>query len=348
MARETFVFLLSGGYGSGKSVTALSYKPKDKPNPKRLVIDKEVRSIRYQAQAHGHDKDVPEALLFSFDLYPDNSGIIEVQDFANLVKQIREGNGPDVLIIENMAMFQDDVTGWCQDASGTRKVLEALNMAKQHENFLRYRFSQDPYWRNLLKQIVREFLLTCKRAGIDVVITTELRNEWQNYGAKGYDKDGKPLQRIIGKTAKVWDFVLQIADTCWILKRNIGAITDKPAISIDPLNPKLSIVGVPATFTFDGWDKIWEYERKRGVLSSEDFSKVEIPEPEFREGDPDSDEDGDDPLERGKQRLIEELAPYGYKNRMEVGRALQKLGLEYTLDAHDEIREKLINQNGGA
>jgi hypothetical protein len=335
----TYCFLLTGGWGSGKSVMALSYHPKNNKAPKRLVIDKEVRSIRYQAEENGYDRDIPEALLFSFDLYPDNTGVIGAEQFAELVRKFKKGQNPDVLVIENMAMFQEDITSWCQTAEGTRKVLEGLDMVKQHESFLKYRFSQDPYWRNLLKQILREFLLVAKRANTDIVITTELRNEWQNYGAKGYDKDGNPKQRIIGKTAKVWDYVLQIADTCWLLSRNIMSVTDKPLVSIDPLNPKLSIVGVPPQFTFNSWDQIWEWEKRRGVVSKEAFERVQMPEPEYRDGDPDT--EAGDPMELGKQRLIDELGPY-YKDRNEIGRALSKLGIPYTLDMHDTIRDKLI------
>ena len=50
-------------------------------------------------------------------------------------------------------------------------------------------------------------------------MTTESRNISQNYGAKGYDKDGLPRQRILGQTAKAWDTAFKLSDVIWHLSR---------------------------------------------------------------------------------------------------------------------------------
>ncbi len=340
---ETFCFVETGPYGSGKSVLALSYVPKS-GKAKRIVLDKEVRSIRYQSEEHGETEDVPEKLLFSFDLYPDETGQVSAKQFVELIKKFEdEENEYNVLIIENQAMFQGDIEGWCQTASDAKVVLTALGLEKKYLNFLAYSFKPaTPPWWNMVKDIAREFLLVAKRANMDIVITTEMRNEWENYGVRGTAPDGKPWARIKGKTAKLWNFVMQIADVCWMLDRNVEEITAKPTIKIDPLNPKLSIVGVPPTFKFTSWERIWEWEKARGVPDDEAFAEVEIDAVEYREGDPDNEDSGADPLELGKKKLIEDLEEYGYKDRAAVGAGLKKLGRDYTLGDHDTLFADLV------
>jgi hypothetical protein len=343
VAKETYCFVASGSYGSGKSVLALSYK---RPNedPKRLVIDKEVRSIRYQSQQHGVEGDDIDKLLFEFTLYPDETGQISVNQFVDLVKKMKKGKLEyNILIVESMAMFQGDVEGWCQTSPSCAKVLKALDLDSKYSNFLQYQFKVGkPGWWNIVKDIVREFLLVAKRANMDIFITTELKNEWENFGVRGTAPDGKPWARIKGQTAKVWNFVVQIADVMWLLERKADVIKAKPAIQIDPLNPKLSIVGIPPTFEFESWEKIWELIESRGVPTSEDFEKVDIKPVEYREGDPDAEDDGVDPVEAGKVKLIEDLKEYGYENRQAVGAALNKLKTEYTLDKHDSLFADLV------
>lgn len=342
--KETFCFVVTGPYGSGKSVLALSYKRKG-VEPKRLTIDKEVRSIRYQSKQHGEEGDVPEKLLFDFDLFPDELGQISSKDFANLVKKIRsKENEYNVLIVENIAMFQTDIEGWCQTAPGAKAILKALDIDKKHSNFLSYQYKVGkPGWWNIVKDILREFLLVCKRAGMDIVITTELKNEWENFGVRGTAPDGKPFQRILGKTAKVWNYVVQIADVMWILERVSDKIGARPTVKIDPMNPKLSIVGIPPQFEFESWDKIWELVENRGVPTDDDYKEVDIDAVEYREGDPDAEDDGVDPLETGKLKLMTDLEEYGYKSRGEIGKAMATLKIkEYTLAEHDTIFQKLV------
>jgi hypothetical protein len=191
--KQTRTILLTGTWGSGKTVMAVSYFPKGNPNPKRLIIDKEARALEYNAEANGLQGDHPERLLFAYDFWPDEFGDFSLKQFAEFIAGVRSGKiHYDVYILENVAQFQEDVEAWCQTPQGCETILKVLDHLEKHQAFLKYRFVQDPYWRNMTKDILFQIIMSFKRSGADVVMTTELRNIWQNYGAKGYDKDGLP------------------------------------------------------------------------------------------------------------------------------------------------------------
>jgi hypothetical protein len=358
---EAFIYLWSGHYGSGKTLMAVSYKPHGVAHPKRLVIDAEVRAIRYQAEQHGYDQDTPDKLLYSFDFFPNALDEISKDDFLNLMKMLQGkkpwpgggGNGPDpveprkpdVIIFDNFALFQGSLEGWCQEAGSAGQLVDVCGLRTRYDGFLKYRFKVEPGWWRMVKDIIREFFRACKRAEVDVIVTTEQKNEWENYGVRGNGPDGKPLQRIVGQTAKVHDVVFQMADTCWNLTRNAEKLTDTPEVTLDPLNPKMSVVGVPPKFKFHSWDEIWHWVEERQVATADQLGQVKRPDPKFTES-----EQGEpfDPIEEGRKRLVAELMaqdPTRYPNRRKVAEALQAMGMSYTVEDHDTIRAKALAYN---
>lgn len=339
---ETFVFVVSGGYGDGKTAMGVSYS-RPGVKPKRIVIDKELRAIRYQSKEHKAVGDHPEKLLFEFDVYPDQYGEVGIDEFLKLLEELKEKKY-NVLIVDNIAMLQNDIEGMCQTAPNARKILKALDADARHENTLKYNFKVGtPQWWNVVKDIEKGLLLVAKKADMDIIITTELSNKWENFGVRGTAPDGKPFQRILGQTAKIWNFAVQLADVMWVLKRVKDKVNQKPTVSIDTFNPKNSIVGSPPTFQWEDWPSYWKLVENRGLPTSEDYAEVEMPEVEYREGDPDGTDDGVDPLEAGKLKLMNDLEDYGYKDRSSVGAAMTKLGIkEYTLADHDQIFAALV------
>lgn len=318
-------------------------------------MDKETRSLSYK-QEPGKPDD-PKRLLYQFDIYPDLTGMVGANQFTNLINSInnkkpillenedgeKEVEIPDEFFIDNVAMFQEDIAGWCQKASGAQRILEALRLEHKFSHTLKHNFRVgDPMWWTILKNIQREFILTLKRNGIDVVLSTQTTNVWKNYGMRGYDKDGKPNQRILGKTAKVWDSVMQVADVIWNLDRmgEDGQLKVKPTISIDPFKVKNSIVGLPMKFEWKDWDTLWDVVSKRGIPDKEETSKITMPEVEYQEGDPES--NLGDPLEEGREELVKALTEDGtYQDRREIAKTMKSLGLTYTLSGHEDIEEAL-------
>jgi len=342
--RDTFVFILTGDTGSGKSVTALSYLPKGQATASRMVVDKEYRASHYQNLTQADD---PSKLLFNFDLLLTDGQDMTLEKWGTLVTKVKAKTF-DVLIFDNMAMLQDDIEGWCQDAVGTRKFLASVGDDKKHEMFLKFRFSNDQYWRKALQGAMRSFLLLCKQNEIDVVITTELQNKWQNYGVRGNDADGKPMARIIGKQSKIWERTLQMADVNWFLKRTVaGKIQGAPMVGIDPLRPKMSIVGIPPEFQFKSWEDVWAYSVKRDVPTDEALAKVAMPGIEYSEGA----EPEVDPVKQKEEKredLLKEAAKLGFTDMKEMEKILKPKKLwpfdqsryDETLAALKEAKQK--------
>jgi hypothetical protein len=334
--KRTYTIVLTGTWGSGKSVMALSFVPPEEP-AKRLVIDKEARASEYNAKALGMKGDHPESLAFDFDLWPDEYGEFDHNQFLDFVKTLGTTDH-NVLVVDNFSMLCDELNGWLQDQKYAREMTKLLGIYPKFANFLETRFKVDPSFHNMYREVVRQIILKAKRADMHVVITAELKNVWQNYGAKGYDSDGKPLQRIVGKTARVPEAVFAMADVIWHLTRNRENVTAKPTVSIDPLSPKCSIVGVPATFTFDGWDKIWEQARKRRLQT--DYSGVEKPQVEYIAPEEDETPDPEAMKRQLVATLVEELKLY--QSAKDIAETLKALGIRYEIERHGEILQTLI------
>lgn len=341
---RTFSIVLAGEPGSGKTVTMASFVPRNADSASRLIIDMEFRLESYSSSDHGKEGDDAAALLFDVTRYPGGYSTISMKDFINLRRVITgSDNKPAVIGIDNIALFQDEMQGWCATAQKAGELAGAFGVREQFSTFLKFNFKPgEPNWWKLMQSVCKQFLIDCKQHGVNFVGTTELKNVWVNYGKRGRDpKTGQQYQKIVGKTSKMWKNWLQLSDAVWVLSRRgeKGALRTVPIIELDRFSSKGSIVGVPPRFEFTGWPDIWAMERTRGVPSQSDLDKLPEVLPEYA---PDSESDtGEDPLETGKKRLIEELSAHGY-TRDGIATALRKLGIEYTLDTHASISKQLL------
>lgn len=289
---RTIGAVLGGAPGSGKTVTMVAFmttkaidsQQKVDGQTKRLIIDMEARAHAYRAQDYGLETDDPAKLLFAFDVYPEVD-VITADQFVFLFESIKAGRvKPDMIGIDNIVLFQDEISGWCQEKSIAASLVEAAGIKHKFRMFLDYNWKVgEPNWYRLMKSVLKEFLMELRRKGINFVGTTELKNVWQNYGKKGYDTDGQPFQRIVGKSASLWDPWLQICDTVWNLTRKTQAnkLQARPTIELDRFVPKCSIVGVPPQFVFASWLDIWAMESARLIPTNEQLDKLDAPQVEY-------------------------------------------------------------------
>lgn len=331
-------FIIAGDPGTGKTVMTVSYVPKGlSTTPKRLVIDMEAsRSLGYKSSEFGEVGDVPKKLLYEFDLWPKDRQV-DLQSFLALYRGIKDGSiKPNVLSIDNLVLFQDEMAGWCQTAENAMLLCQEAGIDKKFGLFLRTNFRVgEPNWWKLMKSAIKEFLLDLRKNGIDFVGATEMHNVWQDYGKKGRAPDGLPYQRIIGRSASIWECFEQVGDVVWNLTRSgtEGKVLTRPIVTIDRFIPKCSIVGIPPKFAFTTWARIWEWEAKRDVPDESKMAELPKVDPQCSV----SDEECGDPLAEGQAKLVKELMVAGYTNSTEIFAAMKMHKLVYTLDQHNAI-----------
>lgn len=278
MTNHTIGVILTSDPGHGKTETALRFVKSGKGPTKRLVLDYEARATQYQAK----DKDDFRRHLWAFDVYPGEFETPDATALTTLYKHILGGKvKPDVLIIDNAVLFQDELALMCSDRNTAKKLATAFGIYNRYRLFIDHNWRVgDAAWWGLLKAIIKQLLLACRRQRINVIITTELKNVWKDYGSRDKNKPAK----ILGKTAKLLQPWLQILDTVWQLSRKVKdeegrpIMKAAPTVQIDPFSPKASLVGIPPKFEFTDWKQIWQWIEERGVPSKEDFAKVEVPE----------------------------------------------------------------------
>ena len=280
------VFILTGPFGGGKTMTALSYVPPtwtgvDSP-VKRIVIDPEMRARVHQSP---DEKDYPDQELFAYrDL---SDGRFSPARFISLMetthkKTWKEGP-PDAIIIDDAGIFQDVMFAhWANKevAVATAKIygLEGIQQLNQKS----WRPTDPGVLVLVFKRFFEEFILDLREQNISLLITAPLHNIWKDFGAKSYDADGKPSMRVLGKSAKILDVFIKHADIVWLLER-VDATSRKlkqiPTAHMDPWNPKASMPGLPEQFEWCGWPTLWTWHRERKFHA--DLSKLTMPEPEF-------------------------------------------------------------------
>lgn len=281
------ILLRSDYWGQGKTVTALSYRTPDGKQPKRLVIDTECRDAPYKAP---NSKDKPAKLLFAFDFFENTYGPLSADSLIALYTDIVTRKfAHDVLIVDNVAIFQDELYIMLAQKADALKVARALSgVYERNRLFLDTRFSSTnssdfyPFLKNVLKAL----LLACRRSGITVIATTESKNVWKNYGSR----DPKKKPKIMGQTARALDPWFQFSDVLLVLSRIEGdrdsgnaKLKPWPTATLDTFNVKCSLPGVAPKFEFPNWEVFWQMIEKRDVPDAAKFAEVEIPAAEVSE-----------------------------------------------------------------
>jgi hypothetical protein len=358
MKRTINAMLRSEYWGQGKTVTALSYTRPDVEKPRRLVIDMEYRDVTYQSP----DGDRPGDLLFAFDFLQDAYGELTGESLVKLYQDIASGKfGYDVLIIDNVALFQDELFVVLSDKREALQIAKALSgVYARNRTFLDYKFdpAKPTEFYPFLKSVIKELLLACRKSKVDVIVTTESRNVWKNYGSKAKDDANKP--KVLGKTAKALDPWFQFGDVILVLSRIKGnrddgtaKLTTFPTATLDTFNTKCSLPGLAPEFVFENWGVFWRMIEKREVPNQEDFDKVEIPAAEMPEGDGAGADIGLETIADAKRALFELAvkrgALTGAKDKKGVA-TLLLAGSEAGLDMDNALAEytswvELIEKN---
>ena len=349
---RTVGLLLSGEPGMGKTLTGLSFT-KEQGETIRIVTDMEGRAWMYQAP-----KDIPEKLKYAFYYWPQPGRRFDTAQLLDFYEGLCNGEvkawsselqevtiSPDVWIIDNVMLFQRQM----QRVAGKQKNAIAITKAMDLVGFgmlLQYWRSPDPGWWNLLKSVIGELLLAARTNGVSVIATTEVGNQWADYGKKRTATcEG---QRVLGKTAKALVVWRQLLDAVWMFDRTVpgshGQTTLKqmPTISTDLFNPKGSLVGIPPKFEWAGWDQFWILldMGEPGTDFSEIVQETQLPTPEeleeaeaARQAVEEPELDAGLKLEAFLQYAVDEL---GFENHAEVKTALKKAGFT----SYEASREK--------
>jgi len=294
--------------GQGKTVALVSYyHPDNQGKTRRLIIDEEGRSRQYRAP---NGKDDPEQLLFSFDYFHEvyalalADGELTTKALIQLYEDIRDGNFPyDCLLVDNAAMFQDDIRllileGGKAAAQQLAKAFRGVHA--KYQGFLDFRFklTDNVGIYGLVKAVIEELLRICQRRGVDVLVATEAKNVWKDYGTSN--------MKILGQTAKVLEPWMKYADFAYELSRTKGSreqgtaeLIAIPWARTDTFNPKNSLPGLPPLFEMK-WPSFWEHVLARKVTTDEQWKEIEVEKAES----PELDGDPVQELQQAKDELI--------------------------------------------
>jgi hypothetical protein len=275
--------------GQGKTIALVSFfRPGVKP--KRMIIDMERRAEPYISK---DGEDHPEQLLFAVESFHEvyaehfDNGDFTGAALVQLYDDIRSGEFPyNVLLIDDAAMFQDEIRMLLLGGQAQAKKLASAfrGVAQKHALFLnhRYKTSDNVSIYTLLKSILDELLLACRKRDIDVMVATEKKNVWDKYGTKD--------MRILGQTAKILEPFMKYADFSYEMSRTVGdrqkgkaKLVAVPWVNIDTFNPKNSLPGLKPRFEFT-WEEFWRQVESRGVTTQEQLDEVKVKAAEIPEG----------------------------------------------------------------
>ena len=331
------IFIFSGHFGGGKSVTAYSFvPPKHKKGTPvhRLVLDHEIRFDTYKSP---DEQDHPEKLQYAFTAL--GKGRIQPEDVFKMMELIhtkKYTNKPDVIVMDDVAMTQGKMSDWWKEKPNAEKTAALYGLDKERSLLAKTWKPNDPGTVSFFKSFFVEFMLDCKDQDITLILTSPMHNIWQDYGKPGYSTvDNLPNMRIIGKSAKVWDCWQQMADVIWVFDRHDkdGKLIAMPNIEMDVMIPKASLPGVPEAFTWPGWEEIWKWSEERKFVA--DVTKLKRPEPGFDQ----------DTVERmikqGKNKLVAELADKITLKQIQAAME-SSLAPEYTLEDHDKVKDYIL------
>jgi hypothetical protein len=274
------VLLRSKYFGAGKTWAATSFK-RPGIKPERLVLDFEMRAESYKSP---DDNDHPEKGQFAFTIA--DAGDLKTF-LVSMGNSLKSGTFKhNVFVIDNASMFQDELVSCVQTEPVARALTDAFGCTTIYERNLGKRFKtyDTAVYYSTLKGIIRYMMMALRKAGVDVIITSESKNQWKDYGKQGRDpQTNEPYMKILGETIKVWEPFLQISDIVLVLDRiagnrelGTGKMMPYPTASLDTFAPKCSIPGIQPTFTFNNWSVFWDMADNRRIPTVDDFSKVVV------------------------------------------------------------------------
>lgn len=336
-------FVFTGAFGSGKTLTAVSFVPPSWPEGqpvRRVMVDAELRSLVYRSK---DGMDYPEKQLYGFEFLGEKAGRVTGASFHSLMRVAHDVTWkvqPQVLIIDDVALIQDVMSTWWKSKKNVLNSLAIYGMEGLRLPGAKNEAGSDT-WSNwepgatdLMQKIFQQFFIDLRAQGCYLIGTSPLRNIWDNYGAKGTDADGNPKMKILGQSAKVWKVWLQMTDVIWNFNRiKDQKLTLVPAVSMDAFMQKASLPGVPESFIWPGWKELWTWNEERRYVA--DPRNIVIPEPQY---DPEGIETA---VRQGKARLVKELA--GQATVAEIGAIMSmELAPDYTLQSHEEVKEFIL------
>ena len=269
------VIFWSKNRGQGKTVALCSYYREGLEKTRKLILDKEYRSRTYRS-ANGNQ---PEKLLWGFDYFHEAYGDLDPDTFKQLYLDIKSGEvAYDTVLIDNAADMQNDILSWFKALGQgfAREYTKTFGVYYANASFIETRFKATNAGGiyGLAKSIIGAFLVACRKADVDVIISTEAQNKWDNYGSR----DAK----ILGQTGKVLEPFLKYADVVYELSRTVGnrekgtaKLIDVPWVAMDTFNPKCSIPGLAPKFQFT-WPEFWQQVGKREVATAAQLAEVKI------------------------------------------------------------------------
>jgi len=289
--------LYSVGWGHGKTIALVSFR-RPGQTPKRLLIDNERRARSYKAP---NGRDQPAQLRFTFDYFHDvyseqmADGEWTPEALATLYKDITTDKFKyTVLLLDNAAMLQEELVMMLKigGQAATRTLAQQFRgVYTKNEMFIERKFktSDAVSIYGIVKDLIGELLRVCQRKGIDVLVATESKNVWHQYGTRD--------MKILGQSAKVLSPFMKYADFVYRLSRMTGnrdlgtaKLITVPWAITDTFNPKNSLPGLKPKFEFT-WEAFWELVASRGVTTQEELDSIKVEESEAPEstGDPSRD-----------------------------------------------------------
>jgi hypothetical protein len=336
MVKTINVMLRSETFGAGKTWTALSFVNPSR-QPKRLVYDGEFRADSYRSN---DGLDHLDRGMFAFDFWYEVYGEEFVKAFLKVIAEVLAGTFPyNVLVIDNATIMQDELDIAMRSKVVAQQLTDALGITAKHLNFLQYRFNPNDVggYYYVVKAVIRAFLMLLRRNEIDVIVTSESKNVWQNYGSRDKENPAK----IMGQTAKLWEPWFQMGDILLNLERMTGSrlngtakLTQYPTARLDTFNPKCSIPGIAPEFVFSDWNVFWRMALRRVMPDGEAFAALEIPIAVTPENA------GLETIAEAKQAIVEHALKVGFiANIGEARTKIVELGKLKKLDPSNSLAE---------
>jgi hypothetical protein len=328
------MFVLSGPFGSGKTVTALSYVRPGVP-PKRLLIDMKIgRSDVYKSP---DSSDHPDKLMWAFEYLA--VPVPTATDIQLLMIAVHKGECPfNSIIIENVLLLQNLMQQYWSIKANLVSTASIYGLAQSRQLTAKDFKPYDAGTLSLMKTIFSLFIQDLRKSGIDILVTTPLHNIWTGYGQSGYGPDGLPKMRVLGKSAMMWDAWQQWADTLWILERTkevkgLKQLKNLPTVSMDVFVPKNSFPGLPSVFEWPGWETVWDWHENR----------THVPDMSLIKGD----KPGEDPetvkgiIDDLKRKIVRDLPQFSVEEVIKP--AMQdSLAPEMKTDNYEEVKAWIL------